>query len=91
MSSTAVVFRGTVAKSEVLKRHSEMKGRRRYAVTFRVHEYWKGTLGRSVTIYDLDPGTDCLGAGYQTGQEYLVYAGESPAKDYRLDEFFWYG
>jgi hypothetical protein len=87
----SVVFRGTVIKSEVLPQHPEMGGRRRYAVTFQVHEQWKGELKQALTLYSLDPGTDCMGAGYRVGEEYLVYAKLTPAQDYRYDDFFWYG
>jgi hypothetical protein len=88
----AVVFRGTVLKSEALPMHPEMRGRQRFAVTLRVVEYWKGTRGATVTLCDLSPGTDCMGAGLQLGKEYLIFASEEGARDHRLDaDFFWYG
>ena len=74
LKAAAIVFRGIVLKSEVLRRHPEMRGRQRYAVTFRAIEYWKGDQGETVLLYDLDPGTDCLGAGLQVGKEYLIFA-----------------
>ena len=86
-----VVFRGTVLKSEPLPTHPEMGGRQRFAVTLRVAEYWKGDRGRTITLYDLSPGTDCIGAGLQAGKEYLVFAYEEGARDNRLGGDFWYG
>jgi hypothetical protein len=91
ISDAPVVFVGTVLKSELLRQHPEMRGRRRYAVTFRVREYWKGTRERTLKLYDVDPGTDCLGAGFEAGKQYLVYASEQPVKDTSFDDFFWIG
>jgi len=59
--------------------------------SFAFDEYWKGSPGRAVLVYGLDPGTDCLGDGYQVDKEYLVYASESAAKDYSLAGRLWYG
>jgi hypothetical protein len=87
----AVVFRATVLKSELLPPHLEMRGRQRFAVTVHVTEYWKGNRGETVTLYDLEPGTDCMGAGLRVGKEYLIFAKEEPAKDYRDTDFFWFG
>lgn len=88
----AVVFRGTVLKSEVLPTHPEMRGRQRFAVTLRVAEYWKGYRGATVTLYNLSPGTDCIGAGLRPGSEYLIFASEEGARDHRPDgDFLWYG
>jgi hypothetical protein len=88
----AVVFRGTVVERKVLPRRAEMKGRRRYSITFRVDEYWKGSPDRMRVLYGLDDGTDCLGdGGYEVGNNYLVYAGEQVVKDEVLDGFFWVG
>ena len=61
LKGATIVFRGTVLKSAVLKQHPEMGSRQRYAVTLRATEYWKGDRGDTVMLYDLDPGTDCLG------------------------------
>jgi hypothetical protein len=88
----AVVMRGTVLKSEVLPARSEMRWRERYAITLRVSEYWKSDRGEMVTLYDLFPGTDCMGMGLRVGKEYLIFASEEGASDYRPDaSFFWYG
>jgi len=70
----AVVFRGTVLSSKLLPSHPEMRGRQRFVVTVRVREYWKGNPGETVTLYDLAPGTDCMGAGLRPGNEYLIFA-----------------
>lgn len=92
MQSVDLVFRGTVTVSKALPLHPQMRGRQRYAVTFRVQEYWKGTPAPAITLYTLDPGTDCLGDDYQVGKEYLVYASEQEARDLQPDpDFFWYG
>jgi hypothetical protein len=92
MNGLAVVFRGTVLERKRLPQRVEMKGRGRYAITFRVEEYWKGPPRRTVILYGVDSGTDCLGdGGYEVGKNYLVYAAEDHAKDVILDEFFWYG
>lgn len=69
-----------------------MSGRGRYAITFQVDEYWKGSPRRTVVLYGVDNGTDCLGdGGYVAGKNYLVYASEVEAKDVTLDGRFWYG
>lgn len=92
MSDSSVVFRGAVLERKTLPIRAEMKGRGRYAITFRVDEYWKGSPGRSLIIYGLDGGTDCMGdGGYEVGKSYLVYATEHEVEDVVLDEFFWYG
>jgi hypothetical protein len=92
MGDAAFVFRGLVAEVKLLPRHPEMRGRQRVAVTFRVNRYWKGAPTRTATLYDLDPGTDCHGFGYEAGKEYLVYASMNEARDYRLDkDYFWFG
>ena len=45
-----------------------------------------------MTLYVLAPGTDCMGAGLHVGKEYLIFATEEGAKDYRLNgDFFWFG
>jgi hypothetical protein len=92
LGTSAVVFSGTVLKSDRLPEHREMRGRQRYIVTLRVNECWKGNPGKIVTLYDLDPMTDCMGAGLRVGREYLVFASEEGATDHRLAaDFFWYG
>jgi hypothetical protein len=69
-----------------------MKGRRRYVITFRVDEYWKGSSSRTRILYGVDAGTDCLGdGGYEVGKNYLVYVEDQVVKDEVLDGFFWFG
>lgn len=92
MGDDAVVFRGVVTERKTLPSRMEMKGRNRYVIAFRVDEYWKGSPGRTLVIYGLDSGTDCLGdGGYQVGKEYLVYAKEQRADDVVMGDYFWYG
>ncbi len=92
MKWTSIVFRGTVIRRQALPQRAEMKGRGRYAITFRVDEYWKGDPGQTVIIYGVDDGTDCLGGGgYKVGKNYLVYSSEQDVKDEVIDTFFWYG
>jgi len=96
MSYATVVFRGAVVERRTLPQRAEMKGRGRYAITFHVGEYWKGTPGRSVILYGVDGGTDCLGdGGYEVGKNYLVYAAEQDVQDLTLDGLpdgpLWYG
>ena len=93
MTDASVVFRGTVVERKTLARRAEMGGRGRYAIIFRVDEYWKGSPSTQVTIYGMDDGTDCLGgADYALGKGYLVYAKEAESNDVMLDDdHFWYG
>ena len=93
MADVTVVFRGTVVQRKTLPQRVEMSGRGRYAITFRVDEFWKGSVGRNVNVYVVDSGTDCLGDGsYEAGKNYLVYADEVDVRDVFLDgKFFWYG
>ena len=92
MDDVSVVFRGTVVQRRTLPQRVEMKGRGRYAITFHVDEYWKGPSLRSVILYGVDDGTDCLGdGGYEVGKNYLVYASEQDVKDVIIDGLLWYG
>jgi hypothetical protein len=69
-----------------------MRGRQRYAATFTVEEYWRGRPARTVTLYDLSPGSDCLGSAFQAGKSYLVFASNATSDDYFLAaDRFWYG
>jgi hypothetical protein len=90
MKDASLAFRGVVLEVKPLSQHSETR-RGRFAITFRVDRYWKGPSARTVTLYDLDPGTDCQGFGYEAGKEYLVYAYLSEAEDYRMDKDLWFG
>ncbi len=92
MSGQSVVFRGTVLDRKTQPPRPEMKGRGRYAITFRVDEYWKGSPGQTIIIYGLDSGPDCMGdGGYKVGKNYLVYAYEQDVKDVIMGKIFWYG
>ena len=93
MADVSEVFRGTVIARKALPPLSEMRGRGRYAISFRVDEFWKGSVGRNVTVYVVDSGSDCLGdGGYEVGKNYLVYANEVDVRDVILEGgFFWYG
>jgi hypothetical protein len=96
MSEASVVFRGTVVERRTLPQRAEMRGRGRHAITFHVDEYWKGNPGRTVIIYGVDDGTDCLGdGGYVVGKNYLVYAVQQEVQDFTIDGTrdspLWYG
>ena len=78
----AVVFRGTVTEKRTLLVRPEMPRRGRYAITFRVGEYWKGSRQATIVVYGLEDGTDCLGgSSYEVGAEYLVFASQEPSQD----------
>jgi hypothetical protein len=92
MADAWSVFRGTVIESKLLPQHPEMGGRRRYEVIFRVNRIWKGDPSQTVTLHEVDPGTDCMGGIYEVGKEYLVYAMSSSARDFTLpDGKLWIG
>ena len=84
MRDVALVFKGTVVESKLLPEHPEVH-RARYAVTFRVERYWKGSPAAKVTLFDVSPGTDCQEFGFEVGKQYLVYALQSEANDFRLE------
>lgn len=89
--SSALVFRGSVVHTDKLPEHPGMRGRQRYAVTFLIHEYWRGNPVQTVTLYDLDPGTDCMGAGFQSGRSYLVSRRRRRRGITSQPDFFWFG
>jgi len=92
MNSSALVFRGSVVDVERLAEHPLMRGRQRYAYTFRVAEYWRGSPTRTIRLYALDASMDCMGTRFDSGKEYLVFGSEEKAKDYQPDpNFYWYG
>jgi hypothetical protein len=88
---SSVVFRGTVLNRVILPERRDGRRGNRYEFTFRVDEYWKGPVGQTVTIYGMDAGTDCLGANYEVGKNYLVFAQDSEVRDVFLGETLWYG
>jgi hypothetical protein len=90
MADAALVFRGTVMESQRLPQHPDIRIRQRYAITFRVNRLWKGSQGETVTLYDLSPGTDCQGFGFEVGKDYLVYTSQSTAEDLKIDGRLFY-
>ena len=87
----AVVFRGTVTARKPLAVLTEMRGRGRYAIAFRVDEYWKGPRQPTVIVYGLDNGSDCLGgSGFEVGKDYLIFASEQDVF-WPGGTTFWYG
>jgi len=90
LDSSSVVFRGVVKNVTQLSSRVDLQ-RARNAVTFSVSEYWKADLGRRITIYVIDPGTDCIGAHFDWRTEYVVFAKTTKADDYRMGNSFWYG
>jgi len=89
----SAVFRGTVIEKKLMPARTEMNGRGRYAITFRVDENWKGARQRTIVIYGLDDGTDCMGgSSYTVGKNYLVFASEETSQDVYLDgTHLWFG
>jgi hypothetical protein len=78
----SVVFRGQVTDRQSLATLPAMRDRRRYVITFRVDEYWKGSLHHSIILYGLDDGTDCMGgSSLEVGKNYLVFASQKPSED----------
>ncbi len=76
MEGMGAVFRGKVMQREVLAPYPETSHRKRYRLTMQVFEQWRGNLNGSVTLYDVDPRPDCMGARLEAGREYLVYASD---------------
>jgi hypothetical protein len=88
----STVFRGTVTERKLLTDRTEMRGRKRYAITFRVDESWKGSRAGMLIVYGMDDGSDCQGgSSYEIGKNSLVFADEGPSQDRMLGEKFWYG
>ena len=52
-----VVFRGTVTDKKLMPARTDMKGRGRYEITFRVDKDWKGSRHRTIVISGMDEGT----------------------------------
>ena len=89
-SRSAVVFRGIVTNVKELPIRTE-SSRQRFEVTFAVSEYWKGTPLKEITLHIIQPGTDCIGARFDQGKEYVVFALPQEADDHWLKKYFWYG
>ncbi len=72
-----------------------MRDRKRFAITFRVDEHWKGSVRGHIVIHGLDDSTDCMGvSSLEVGKNYLVFATERPSEDVYLlfpSKLLWYG
>jgi hypothetical protein len=69
-----------------------MRGRGRYAITFRVDRYWQGPSSATLVLYTMDGGTDCLGGGELiVGRDYLMYATSGESRDVFLEDRLWFG
>ena len=91
LSDAAVALRGSVVDRKTLPRRPDMR-RGRYAITFRVDEYWKGSPSKTIVVYGVDPGTDCEGWGdVEIGKAYLIYAREQKVEDIFLADRLWIG
>lgn len=86
----SLIFRGTVKDVRELPARREGP-RRRYTVTFAPSAYWKGTISDETTLHVIEPGSDCLGDSFLPGKEYVVFAVVQEARDYKVDDKFWYG
>ncbi len=92
LHSRSTIFRGTVIDKKVLPLRPEMRGRGRYAITFRVDRYWQGSSSPTLVLYTVDDGTDCLGgSSYLVGTNYLVFASSEESRDVFLEDYFWVG
>ena len=89
-AASTVIFRGVVKNVTQLSSRVDMQ-RARNAVTFSVSEYWKADVGRHITLWVMEPGTDCMGAHFDWHTEYVVFAKTQKADDYRTPNAFWYG
>jgi hypothetical protein len=89
-SRSAVVFRGVVNNVKELPFRPE-SSRPRYEVTFTASQYWKGTTTKQITLHIIEPGTDCVGARFDEGKEYVVFAVSQEVDDHWLETKFRYG
>lgn len=90
MAEDTIVFGGTVIERKTLPLRDDRHTRGRYAIIFRVEEYWKGSPASTIVIYGMDSGTDCMGdGGYKVGKAYLVYGQEQEVKAMWLDGQHW--
>jgi len=55
LNEATVVFRGAVVERKTLPLRDEKHTRGRYAIAFRVEEYWKGAPAPRITIYGHGP------------------------------------
>jgi hypothetical protein len=89
-SRSTAIFRGVVTNLKELPVRRE-SSRSRYEVTFTVSEYWKGPTTKHMTLHILKRGTDCIGARFDLGKEYVVFAVSQEADDFWLEKHFWFG
>ena len=83
MAEATVVFRGTVIERTALPERSDMAAKR-YAVKFRVNEYWKGSPASTLILYEavtLLYNPCSWSRQPKPGGVYLVYALEKRATD----------
>ena len=90
IESSNTVFRGAVEDVKELPQRQGSHWKRRL-VTFRVSRVWKGTDDRRLSVYVREPGEDCVGARFELGKEYLVFAIQQEARDYWLGDRLSYG
>lgn len=90
IESSNTVFRGAVEDIKELPQRQASHWKRRL-VTCRVSRVWKGTGDRRLSIYLREPGEDCVGARFEPGKEYLVFAIQQEARDYWLGDRLSYG
>ena len=90
IAGASVIFRGVAKSVSQLPSRVDLQ-RARFEVTFAISEYWKADLGRRLSIRVLDPGSDCIGAHFDSHTEYVVFARSQYSDDYRMGNAFWYG
>jgi hypothetical protein len=65
--------------------------RPRSAVTFAASEFWKGERAKKITLHVVAYAPDCIGARFDAGKEYVVFAHTEEVDDHLLGRDFWYG
>jgi hypothetical protein len=90
MANSRVVFRGRVKEIKRFPLRPE-SSRTRYAATFAASDFWKGNPVKEIVLHEFDPSTDCIGARFEVGKEYVVFAVSQEADDHKLGESYWYG
>jgi len=90
IANASVIFRGVAKSVSRLPSRPDLQ-RPRWEVTFAVSEYWKANMGRHVSIRVLEPGTDCIGAHFDSHTDYVVFAKSEYSDDYKTGNAFWYG
>jgi len=72
-SSADVVFRGKVENLRYLDNPDDSKLEPRIQVIFKVDEFWKGKVEKTVTIHTTHNKSSCNGFVFKSGENYLVY------------------